>query len=596
MSADPAPAVAPLAADRQRNGRRLSLRLAMLLSVALLPLGLIAVWQTTRIERELAEVNARDLIAMTAEVARQERETIQAALGAASALAAMMPDLTGEQARCSAVFRNFVDRSGYRFTFAGYLPAGDGPACGSTDDGVAMREDPALGGLLAQDGPAVTLDPSGPLTHQPVLVASVPVRGESGVPVGVVAVAIPQYRVSSPYADLIAGREMDLFTINSEGDVLTASDAPETAAMRLPADRPASALVDGPARFVARDGEGRRRIFSVVPIVERTVYAVGAWQPQRGSESGLLMRSLGSPALFPIIMWLASLTLVYMAVERQVVRHIRALAGQMRRFSRTRELPEPSATGTLPGEIAEIEREFSAMANHLLRDEAELMDAMHDKDVLLKEVHHRVKNNLQLISSIVNMQARRTAAPETAAALESVNRRVISMATVHRRLYEAENLGRVRADELLHDVIAPLGDLARPGPNRPTIGLRLDPVVLTPDQAVPVALLAVEAVTNALKYCAPDRSGACWLRVSLTDLGADELELVIESSTGPEGAAAADPALGAQGTGLGSQLIRAFARQLEAGTEIAEAADSYTLRLHFQAAPFASEPQPAASG
>ena len=51
-----------------------------------------------------------------------------------------------------------------------------------------------------------------------------------------------------------------------------------------------------------------------------------------------------------------------------------------------------------------------------------------------------------------------------------------------------------------------------------------------------------------------------------------------------------------RGTGLGSQLIRAFARQLEAGTEIAEAADSYTLRLHFQAAPFASEPQPAVSG
>ncbi|WP_232829485.1 sensor histidine kinase [Tropicimonas sp. IMCC34043] len=578
---DTAPSLAPAL----RAVRSLSLRLAMLLSMALLPLGLIAVWQTTRLERELGELNARDLVALTAEVARQERETIESAIGAATALSAAVVNLDGEPERCRKVFESFLDTAGGRFTFAGFLPVSGTMTCSSLGKPVDLRQNKAFHELIADGVQTVSLNTHGPFSGQAVVVASVPVHDRQGALSGFVSISIPHRRVNSPYAEIIGGREVDLFTINNNGEVLTASGDLETAASRMPADRPASMLIGGPDRFVARNGNGQQRVFSVVPIVHDTVYAVGAWKPLRGMTGGPVVAFLRSPAMFPLIMWLASLVLIYMAVERQVVRHVRVLAGQMRQFGRTRELPSSAPAGHIPDEIAVIEREFGALASQLLQDEAELMDAMRDKDVLLKEVHHRVKNNLQLISSIVNMQARRTANPSTAAALENVNRRVISMATVHRRLYQAENLGRVRADELLHDVIAPLADLAAPGRQRPRIELSLDPVVLYPDQAVPAALLSVEAVTNALKYLGPDASGDSWLRVRLRDLGDGCLTLSVESSMTP-GAAPQPPGESSEGGGLGSQLIRAFTRQLEAESEIIEGTDSYLLRLTFQAAAF----------
>ncbi|SNT22999.1 hypothetical protein SAMN05421757_108114 [Tropicimonas sediminicola] len=565
--------------------RSLSVRLAMLLSVALLPLGMIAVSQTWRLERELGEVNSLTLISFTAQVASQERERIEAAFGAANGLAASLPELGNDPERCERVFSTFLEEARGRFSFAGFVPRSGIVSCSSVGEVADISDFGTFKEIVDIRERAVTLDQVGRLSGEAVLVVSLPVHGEDGAYEGFVAISIPHNDLDSPYAEIIGGRAMDLFTINRTGEVLTASGSIGTAADRLPADRAAEALVGGADRFSARNGLGQERIYSVVPIVEGTVYAVGAWQPEHGVPSDTAMRFLWSPALFPILMWAASLVLVIMAVEWLLVRHVRVIADQMRRFGRDRALPAALPEGRLPNELQAIEEEFVLMAARLIRDEAELLDTMHDKDVLLKEVHHRVKNNLQLISSIVNMQARRTTSKPTRAALESVNRRVSSMATVHRRLYQAENLGQVRADELLRDVVAPLTDLAQPGKSRPRVELRLDPVVLYPDQAVPAALLVVEAVTNALKYLGPDSTGDTWLRVGLEDRSEDQVQLYVQSSQSPE-APDGDEEPEIAGTGLGNQLITAFSRQLGGEPEVEDAQDVYSLRVTFTAASF----------
>ncbi|RYH06557.1 sensor histidine kinase [Tropicimonas sp. IMCC6043] len=572
--------------------RGLSLRLAGLLSLVMLPLGVIAVWQTAELQKKLTEVNALNLISLTGEVARKERETIEAALGGAAAMAAVLPTFRDDPARCADVFGGFLEGAGDRFSFAGYVPVSGQVTCSSFGRPVDVSDRAGFRELVATRTRTVLLDRTGPISGQPVLVASLPVGGDAdSVPEGYVTVSIPHVQLENPYSEIIAGRAMDLFTINAAGEILTASGDPETAAMRLPGDRLSQALLtEGAHRFTALNGYGMRRVYSVVPIAEGAVYAVGAWLPTRATSESPLLDLLHSPALFPIVMWVASLVMVMMAVEWLLVRHVRVIAVQLRRFARNRELPVPPPEGRLPNELEVIEREFGALAERLVQDEAELMDAMHDKDVLLKEVHHRVKNNLQLISSIVSMQVRRTADPATAAALQRVNRRVSSMATVHRRLYQAENLGRVRADDLLRDVILPLVDLVDSSSERPRLELRLDPVTLYPDQAVPAALLSVEAATNALKYLGPDGSGERWLRVELTDLGSDQVRLAIVSSLDPERHSGdTSTEASADGTGLGSQLIRAFARQLEAEETIEEGEDSYTLSVVFESAPFTAE-------
>lgn len=564
----------------------LSLRLASLLSLALLPLGLIAVWQTTRLERELDETHALTTIAITARAANNDRRTIEAAFGAAKGLAAAIPEMRFDPVQCRETFQRFLDRSGGDFAFAGFINTEGHSICSSADTKLDLSDDPDYRALMAGGRRNVLVLPEGPVTGASVILAGQPVRNKDGILEGFLAVSIPHKQLDLPPAEGIDGRRMDLFTINRAGEILTATSALTEAEGWLPADRDIADIPGGPDRFTARNRNGDFRAYSVVPVVENTVFAIGTWVP-RSADNG---RPLVSPALFPLLMWLASLALVFMAVERLVVRHVRKIASQMQGFGRDRVLPPPSDGESMPSELAAIEDTFGDLASKLLRDEADLLDAMHDKDVLLKEVHHRVKNNLQLISSIINMQIRTTANDETRGALQSVNRRVTSMAAVHRRLYQAESLGRVQAGDLLRDVVAPLIDLAPPGSARPKVDLKLDPVVLYPDQAVPVALLTVEAVTNALKYLQADPDGERWLRVCLDDLGDGQVRVETESSLATGHAADADGPV--TGSGLGSRLIAAFARQLDSSVVIDDGPDTFRLSVTFEALPFSPEENP----
>ncbi|PRY23129.1 hypothetical protein CLV78_105181 [Aliiruegeria haliotis] len=576
----------PLPAKRLRLPFRgsLSLRLASLLSIALLPLGLIAVWQTTRLERELDEIHSLTTTAITARAASNDRRTIEAAFGAAKGLAAAIPEMRGDPAQCRETFQRFLDRSGGDFAFAGFIDREGHSVCSSADTSLDLSDDPEYRALMSGDRRKILVLPEGPVSGASVILAGQPVRDRDGAVTGFVAVSIPHLRLDPPPDDQIAGRKMDLVTINRSGEILTATGDLGQAEGWLPADRDAAALVYGPDRFIGQNRNGETRAFSVVPIVEETVYAVGSWLPRSAGEG----RAWVSPALFPILMWLASLALVFMAVERLVVRHVRRLAAQMQVFGRDRNLPPAGSAESMPSELAAIDDAFGELAARLLRDEADLLDAMHDKDVLLKEVHHRVKNNLQLISSIINMQIRATQSDETLAALQNVNRRVAGMATVHRRLYQAENLGLVQAGDLLRDVVAPLLDLAPPGGARPEVELKLDPVVLYPDQAVPVALLTVEAVTNALKYLQTDANGERWLRVCLDDLGEGTVRISTASSLS-ERPATGESQEAVDAGGLGSRLIAAFARQLDSSVEIEEGQGVFRLSVTFEALPFSSD-------
>ena len=87
-----------------------------------------------------------------------------------------------------------------------------------------------------------------------------------------------------------------------------------------------------------------------------------------------------------------------------------------------------------------MNRDFLSMAEGILQDEAELEDALREKSLLIREVHHRVKNNLQLIASIMNMQIRRSRNSETTSVVRRLQDRVLGLARVHRQMYEAQTL------------------------------------------------------------------------------------------------------------------------------------------------------------
>jgi two-component sensor histidine kinase len=222
------------------------------------------------------------------------------------------------------------------------------------------------------------------------------------------------------------------------------------------------------------------------------------------------------------------------------------------------------------------------MADQLLRDEADLENAVFEREVLLKEVHHRVKNNLQLISSIIKMQVRQVASPEAVAALRQFQDRVTSLASVHRALYQEPSLTHIRFDVLLGDLVSQVNAVGSAQYRPVEIDLELDPVTLLPDQTSPLAMVTTEALSNAFKYGGPGPDGLFRLKVHLketTEGGTTHVRLVIENSVDAE--ISADT-----GSGLGKRLILAFASQLDADLQETETDDRYILSISFEYQPF----------
>jgi two-component sensor histidine kinase len=181
--------------------------------------------------------------------------------------------------------------------------------------------------------------------------------------------------------------------------------------------------------------------------------------------------------------------------------------------------------------------------------------------VLLKEMNHRVANSLQLISSLIELQARKVGDETARALLRQAAERVEAVTLVHRRLYTGQDVESVEMESYLTGLVEELSRAAhgQDGPGR--IVLRAVPVRLETDRAVAVGLVVNELVTNALKYAYPDGAGP--VRVSL--LGEDAgglLRLIVED----DGVGFADDAP-ARGSGLGSLIVSSMAHSLRAHVE-----------------------------
>ncbi|HJL23984.1 MAG TPA: PAS domain S-box protein, partial [Polyangiaceae bacterium LLY-WYZ-15_(1-7)] len=172
--------------------------------------------------------------------------------------------------------------------------------------------------------------------------------------------------------------------------------------------------------------------------------------------------------------------------------------------------------------------------------EAEARRSMHERGVLLREVHHRVKNNLQVVSSLLSLQAGRLPEGDPAKRpLEETRQRVHAIASLHETLHGARELGRVALDRYLEHV---LGDLQRLAHDRRDVRfeLELEAVEVPLDGAVPLGLIVTELAMNALEHAFPEGRGT--VRVALR--GGEEVEITVAD----DGAGFAAP-LGATASG-----------------------------------------------
>lgn len=184
-----------------------------------------------------------------------------------------------------------------------------------------------------------------------------------------------------------------------------------------------------------------------------------------------------------------------------------------------------------------------------------LSAALREREVLLSEIHHRVKNNLQLVSSMLALQARGAGA-EAQHALAEGQRRIDSIALVHEQLYGSRNLSAVNFARYVEALIP---ELCRATADRVNVVLDVLDIELPPERAIPCGLLVSELVTNAIKHAFPDdRRGS--LRVQLERVPQSRLRLTVKD----DGVGLNRDFPGGPDATLGLDLVAIFAKQLEA--------------------------------
>jgi two-component sensor histidine kinase len=213
------------------------------------------------------------------------------------------------------------------------------------------------------------------------------------------------------------------------------------------------------------------------------------------------------------------------------------------------------------------------MAETIAGRDQTLRDNIAQKDALMREIHHRVKNNLQVISSLLNMQQRALTDSAARAAISDTRQRIGALALIYRALYQGPDLRRVDLHQFLDELIGQI--LTSDAESHPPIrtDLEADELAIDPDKLAPLALFAVEAISNARKH-AFAAGGVLHVRFRLEG---EEATLEIAD----EGSKIGPPVIG---EGVGRTLMTAFARQLRGRVEIVpNDAGGVTVRLNFPA-------------
>ena len=551
--------------------RGLAFRILLFLTLALLPFGLIAVFQTREIVRQADSNSELSLLALTDQAASAEQSIFQEAFGAAEALSALAQLYSNDTRACSDFLEAYRRAAGI-YSFIGYLPPDGLMRCSSAGQTYDFSDFPGFPDEVEAARRQVTRSPAGIISGEPVLVLSQPFFTRAGF-AGFMTMSVPFTAFAEEMADPLADLPANLVTFNAAGAVVRSDRAPLVTQADLPAGRTLVSLVGAqPLVFKDKNRGGAERIYAVVPVVPDVAYAMSIWRPEELAPG--LRQSVGVSMFLPVIMWLASLVVAFWSLNRLAVRHIRKLGRQMRLFAYNRRVPRTALGQGVPRELVEIQTAFARMADSIVRDEAALEDSLRDKNILLKEVHHRVKNNLQLISSIMNMQIRRAQSEDARQVLKRLQDRILSLATVHKNLYQTEDLDRVDAGKLAEEIVGQLLAMGLSAGRGVSVEQSYDSFQMDADDAAPLTLLMSEAVTNALKYIGPPAAGVPpKLEISLKLIEVDQVHFKVSNTT--------SGATGTDGTGLGSQLISAFARQLGGKVDIGFEASEHWISLTF---------------
>lgn len=191
-----------------------------------------------------------------------------------------------------------------------------------------------------------------------------------------------------------------------------------------------------------------------------------------------------------------------------------------------------------------------------------ISEALDEKEVLLREIHHRVKNNLHFISSLLGLQTDHVSDPAALGALQEGQDRVQSMALIHQNLYQEDNLTGVDIPEYFGKLINGLFDSYNIRQGDIKLEIEVAPLNLDVDTVIPIGLIVNELVSNSLKYAFEGRE------TGTISINLKEEEGVLKLQVKDDGVGMGQAAKEAMGSSFGYKLVKAFVSQLDANLTV----------------------------
>jgi len=457
----PAGSITPPLLSRLPTGAKLFL----ILSAALLPLALIAIVATLQTNR-IADAEARARLRVAAN--ESARSIAIELLGDTTALRAALNAMAVDRADATSCARAegvFADQSPAGTRFA--IVARDGRLlCGRPIPAsvVAPVEGVIGASIVGTEGLVMAIRGNSGL------------RGQIYFPRAFIAqLATPTSRAFQFASTLVEGeRSLDLATIPGVG----------------PLDRMETTQTD---------------------------IGVASLQLRTSIRSAPITYSLIIALLLPLMMWAAAAGIAWFVVDRLLITPLRQLRRNVAAY-RPGEIIDPGELRSLPAqEIRELGETFRSISETVARHEAGLADSVVRQTKLTREVHHRVKNNLQVIASLINFHARGAPSADATNAYTSIQRRVDALAVVHRNHFaELEENRGLNLRAVISELASNIRSNAEEGLGRIVIALDVDPYLVNQDVGVAIAFLVTETIELAISS-----DPAAQIRVAVTPDPAD---------------------------------------------------------------------------
>lgn len=527
----------------------------LIVMAALLPLTVSSIVQSAATWNSMQQSAITSLRANAKAIAERERDPFLVATRLMVAAAAN-PDIRNMTAGCSnalvAGFRgydgivNFVRADAAGRVRCSILPF---------DDGTSFVGEPWWEKIKNSNAITVSQPTVGTVSKVQVIIIALPMRDESGRFIGSFSAGVDVSKLRTSITTAPEAKTGIIAIVSSNSELVAGSID------RIPFALPVEPARDRPS--VVKTGKGKKWIFDTVPLSGRELYVLYA-QPNAEIMSAASAQFRAS-ILWPIAAILFASLAIWFGTNRLVIRWLMSLRELSAEFTKGDFTGNRKAFANAPSELAELSDDLHDMAQVIEHRTKDLTDALQAKTDLTREVHHRVKNNLQIVTSLLTMQASRMKDDNAQSALRQSRSRIAALALIHRLIYEKDTdneRGEVAVGILMDELCKQLRS-ANPDRRHINLHCHTSNFAIPLDLAVPLALFTVEAVTNSYRHAFGEGLGHR-IDLSLKHDGTDAVLTVQDDGRGYDAASN-------NGAEMGSELMYAFSSQLSGNVTFSSA-------------------------